>query len=159
MTLGPGASLPAPQSDTISEYVVVDGNQMTDLRRDSAGALHNAGDEPLEVYVLTVSPASGSAAIAPEATPGATLLDLTLDTAPAYLALTETPAFEAWAGTATTHFPPGSSVHDVAGDAPEVVFVASGALTARVERAPSAGGGDPSRGGHPAPRGKRGVRS
>ena len=111
VTLGPGATLVAPDRGTFQEYVAVDGNQMTDLRRDSSGALRNAGDEPLDAYVLTVNPArrlhSGHAGDDP-ARP-----DARRD--PAYLALTETPAFEAWAGTATTHFPPGSSVPDVPG--------------------------------------------
>jgi len=53
-TLASGASLPGVDSPTVERFMVpVDPDRVMDARIGSGGSLHNAGDEPLEAYVLT----------------------------------------------------------------------------------------------------------
>jgi hypothetical protein len=55
-TLDPGASLPGVDSTTTESFKVpTDSDRVMDARIGSSGSLHNAGDEPLETYVLTVT--------------------------------------------------------------------------------------------------------
>ena len=55
-TLAPGATLPGADAPTVEQFAApVDPERIMDARIGSHGALTNAGDEPLEAYVLTVT--------------------------------------------------------------------------------------------------------
>jgi hypothetical protein len=55
-TVAPGASLPGVNAPNVERAVVpLDPIRVMDARIGSNGSLHNAGDEPLEAYVLTVT--------------------------------------------------------------------------------------------------------
>jgi mannose-6-phosphate isomerase-like protein (cupin superfamily) len=56
VTVAPGASLPGVNAPDVERAVVpVDPDRVMDARIGSNGSLHNAGDEPLQAYVLTVT--------------------------------------------------------------------------------------------------------
>ena len=61
-TLAPQTSLPGADAPDVEQIAIpVDPDRVMDARSSSDGALRNAGDEPLEAYVLTVtSRAAGS---------------------------------------------------------------------------------------------------
>lgn len=55
-TVDPGASLPGVNAPNVDRAVVpIDPDRVMDARIGSNGSLHNAGDDPLEAYVLTIS--------------------------------------------------------------------------------------------------------
>jgi hypothetical protein len=61
LTLDAGATVPPPASSAIAQSVgPVDQTRMYELHRESEGSYRNPGDEPLEVYILNVSGASGT---------------------------------------------------------------------------------------------------
>jgi hypothetical protein len=61
LSVDAGATIPAPASaDTAQSAAVVDPERSLDLRSSSDGAIINGGDEPLEVYILTVSGAAAT---------------------------------------------------------------------------------------------------
>jgi hypothetical protein len=55
-TLAPGAAFPGMDAVNVDREVVpLDPGRVMDTRIGSNGSLQNAGDEPLEAYVLTVT--------------------------------------------------------------------------------------------------------
>lgn len=72
VTLGPDALFAAANAaDAKRVFAALDPDRVTDLRIGSNGTARNAGDEPLEVYVVTVVSPAEATPVAPAATAAA----------------------------------------------------------------------------------------
>ena len=55
-SLGPDVTFPAPASSETRQVVVLrDPTRLGELRTSTGGALRNAGEQPLDLYILTVT--------------------------------------------------------------------------------------------------------